>query len=60
MPPGGKQEPIYVEVCPNHLKTQEMCDKAIEIEPFLSGCVLDRYKTQEMLKNAIEKDSSIV
>ena len=60
MPQGGKQEPIYVEVCPNHLKTQEMCDKAIEIEPFLLGCVLDRYKTQEMLKNAIEKDSSIV
>ena len=60
MPPGGKQELIYIEVCPNHLKTQEMCDKAIEIEPFLLGCVLDRYKTQEMLKNAIEKDSSIV
>ena len=34
-----------------------MCDKAIEIKPFLLGCIPDRYKTQEMLKKAIEKDS---
>ena len=60
MQPGGNQQPIHVEVCPNHLKTQEMCDKAIEIEPFLLGCILDRYQTQEMLTKASEKDSSLV
>ena len=31
-----------------------MCDKLIEIEPFLFGCALDRYKTQEMFKKATE------
>ena len=38
------------------LKQKEMCDKTIEIKPFLLGCVPDHYKAQEMLKKAIEKD----
>ena len=43
---------------PDHLKTQKICDKAIEIEPFLLLCIPDRYKAQEMFKKAIEKYSS--
>ena len=39
----------------DHRKTQKMCDKPIEIEPFLLGYVPDRYKTQEMFEKAIEK-----
>ena len=50
--------PNMLRHVPDHRKTQKMCDKSIEIEQFLLGCVLDCYKTQKMLKKATEKDSS--
>ena len=58
MQPSCRQQSKHAEHVPDHRKTQKMCDKSIEIEQFLLGCVLDCYKTQKMLKKATEKDSS--
>ena len=32
----------------DYLKTQEMCNKAVRIEPGLLGCIPEHFKTQEM------------
>ena len=37
---------------PDHLKTQEMCNEAVRIEPTLLVFVPDRFKKQEMCNEA--------
>ena len=41
----------------DHLKTQEMCNKAMRIEPLLLAYVPDHFKTQEMCIKVLEKVS---
>ena len=41
---------------PDHFKTQEMCNKAMEKDPWLLGDVPDCFKTQEMCIRALEVD----
>ena len=38
---------------PDHLKTQEMCDEAVDIGPRLLEFVPDHFKTQEMCDKAL-------
>ena len=43
----GVQSFVYV---PDRFKTQEMCNKAMSIEPYFLVCVPDRFKTQKNLR----------
>ena len=38
----------WIVSIPDHLKTQEICDEAVDINPLSLAHVPDRYKTQEM------------
>ena len=38
----------WIEEAPEHLKTQEMCDKAVCIEPCSLAFVPDHFKTEKM------------
>ena len=39
---------------PDHLKTQEMCDKAVACNPSMLDCIPDKSKTQEMYIKVVE------
>ena len=41
---------------PDHFKTQDMCNKAVEEDPCSLINVPDHFKTQDMCNKAIEKD----
>ena len=41
----------------DHFKTQELCIKAIEIDPWQLKDVLDHFKTQEMYDDAVWRDA---
>ena len=41
---------------PDHLKTQEMCDKAVAHNPRVLDYIPDKFKTQEMYIKAVEID----
>ena len=45
---------------PDHLKTQEMCNKAVDLNPRTLRHVPDRFITQEMCDKAIMKDGSML
>ena len=38
----------WIITIPDHLKTQEMCNEAVRINPLSLTYVSDRFKTQEM------------
>ena len=38
----------WIVTIPDHLKTQEMCSKAVDLEPFSLAYVPDLFKTQKM------------
>ena len=40
----------------DNFKTQEMCDKAVEKDPWSLAEGPDNFKTQEMCNKAVEKD----
>ena len=42
---------------PDHFKTQEMCNKAVHIEPNLLTYIPDCLKTQEMCNEAVVLNS---
>ena len=51
--PGDRKQNIFLPknvvltiTIPDHLKTQEMCNDAVHIEPLSLAYVLDRFKTQ--------------
>ena len=48
-------EPRFLKLISDDLKTQEMCNKAVEKEPWLLYYVPDQYRTQEMRRRAVEK-----
>ena len=45
---------------PDGLKTQDMCNKAVEVEGGMFRNVPDKFKTQEMCDKAIMKDGSML
>ena len=47
--------PRFSTLFPDDLKTQEMCNEAVCIDPWLLYDVLDYLKTQKMCNEAIEK-----
>ena len=44
---------------PDHFKTQEMCIKAVEVDPSFLQLVSDHFKTQEICDKAVRGDSSL-
>ena len=46
----------YVIFTPDHLKTQEMCNEAVSIEPLSLVYVPDYFKTQKMCNEAVKVD----
>ena len=47
--------PSFLTLVPDDLKTQEMCNEAARIDPWLLYDVPDYLKTQEMRNEAIKK-----
>ena len=45
--------PRWVRAIPKHLKTQEMCNEAVRIEPYSLEVVSGHFKTQEMCNEAV-------
>ena len=45
--------PRWVREMPEHLKTQEMCNEAVRIEPNSLPYVTDQYKTEAMCSEAV-------
>ena len=48
--------PVWIRETPDNLKTQEMCNEAMCIDPYSLAFVLDRFKTQKMCDKTIEID----
>ena len=48
--------PIWIRETLRHLKTQEMCNKAIEEEPCSWVFIPNRFKTQGMLNEAVRRE----
>ncbi len=45
---------------PNEYKTQDMCNKAVDIEPLNLEFVPDEYKTVEIINNAFSKNKRVI
>ena len=43
----------WIKEVPNYLKTQEMCNLAVRIEPCSLACVPDHFKTQEICTETV-------
>ena len=52
--------PRLLWLIPDHIKTQEMFEKAVENEPGALEYIPDQYKTQEMCDKAVKDDSSFL
>ena len=53
----AEDHPDILEFVPDHLKSQEMCNKAVEEEGRCQLCnVPDHFKTQEMCDAAVDED----
>ena len=48
--------PVWIREIPDHLKTQEMCNEAMRMDPYSLAFVPDNLKTQEMCDKALEID----
>ena len=48
--------PAWVREIPEHLKMQEMCDKAVDMELCSLAYVSYRFKTEEMCKEAVHRE----
>ena len=48
--------PVWIRETPDNLKTQEMCNETMHIDPYSSALVPDSFKTQKMCDKAIEID----
>ena len=44
--------PDFFELVPEYFKTQEMCEKAVNVHPWALKFVPDKYKTQGMCNDA--------
>ena len=52
--------PVWIREIPHKLKTQEMCNEAMRIEPYSLAFVPDCFKTQQMCDKAVEIDPFIL
>ena len=50
--------PQYFFLVPDSFKTQEVCDKALDVDPWSLYNVPDQFKTQEMYDKAVKDDPS--
>ena len=51
-----RNNPAAFFLIPNRFKTQEMCIKAVEIDPWQLGDVPNHFKTQDMCDDAVWGD----
>ena len=49
--------PIWIREIPEHLKTQEMCDEAVGIEPRSLAFIPDHLKIQGMCNEAVGRNA---
>ena len=49
--------PRWIREIPGHLKTQEMCDEAVGIEPRSLAFVPDHFKTEGMCNEAVGRNA---
>ena len=47
--------PIWIREIPDHLKTQEICNEAVDIEPVSLAYVPNRFKKQRMCLDAVRR-----
>ena len=47
--------PVASFLIPDHFKTQEMCIKAAEVDPWQVDYIPDHFKTQEMCDKAVRE-----
>ena len=52
--------PVWIREIPDNLKTQEICNEAMRIEPYSLAFVPDCFKTEEMCDKAVEIDPFIL
>ena len=52
--------PKWFKAIPEHLKTQEMCKRAIKVDPYSLGYVRDCFKIQDMCNKAVPKRPNIL
>ena len=52
--------PEWFKAIPEHLKTQEMCKRAIKVDPYFLGYVRDCFKIQDMCNKAVPKRPNIL
>ena len=45
--------PAALFVIPDHFKTQEMCIKAVEVDPWELGNIPDTFKAQKICNKAV-------
>ena len=53
-----RNNPAVIFLVPDRFKTQELCIKAFEVDPWQLHDVPDHFKTQEMCDNAVKDDPS--
>ena len=46
----------WIREITGHLKTQEMCDEAVRMEPRSLAYIPDRFKTEEMCNKAVRRE----
>ena len=51
----AKEDLLNIWYVPEHLKTQEMCNEAVQMDPWALRYVPDHFVTQEMCNEAVEK-----
>ena len=49
--------PVWIREIPDHLITQEICNEAVRIEPYLFAVVPHRFKTHEMCNDAVLREA---
>ena len=48
--------PCWIREIPGHIKTQEMCNEAVDIEPRSLAFGPGHFKTQEICNEAVTRD----
>ena len=51
---------LIKNVIRDHLKTQEMCDEAVDIEPLSLAYIPDHFKTQEMCNKTVRNETYVL
>ena len=54
----ARKKPRFLAFVPGIFKTQNMCDKALEADPWSFKYVPDHFKTQNMREKAVKKNQA--